>query len=317
MRRSSSRQWLTGLLVVGGFFLFGRMALPLERAAPAQPQASSSTSTSNSTVSGVTLRTARVSPSDLEIGGDLAGLPPGSTRYLTRDDLLALPQVRITVANDSNFSGPVKLSGVALEELLQRLSAAPKSDMVIAICDDKYHAHYPRAYLALHRPLLVLEINGKPPAGWPKDPEGNDMGPYLISHPNFKPAFSILSHAEEPQIPWGVLRLEFRNESEVLGAIAPRGSHANDPAVQAGFRIAQQNCFHCHNMGSEGGEKAGVPWTALAKFAAQAPDFFAAYVRDPKATNPRTQMSGNPSFDDATMSALTAYFQTFSTQAKP
>jgi mono/diheme cytochrome c family protein len=265
----------------------------------------------------MTLRAVRVSPSDLEIGGDLAGLPPGTTRYLTRDDLLALPQVRTTAANDSNFSGPAKLSGVALGELLQRLSAAPKSDMVIAICDDKYHAHYPRAYLALHRPLLVLEINGKPPAGWPKDPEGSDMGPYLISHPDFKPAFNILSHAEEPQIPWGVLRLEFRDENEVLGAIAPNGPHASDPAVQAGLRIAQQNCFHCHNMGSQGGEKAGVPWAALSRFAVQTPDFFAAYVRDPKAKNPRTQMSGNPGFDDATMGALTAYFQTFSPQAKP
>ena len=29
--------------------------------------------------------------------GDLAGLPSGTTRYLTRDDLLALPQVSYTV----------------------------------------------------------------------------------------------------------------------------------------------------------------------------------------------------------------------------
>ena len=319
MRLHPFRRALTGVLVVAGIFLAGRTALPVGSAAGAHPRSPVSTSTSvpTATSSHLMLRTERVSPSDLEIDGDLVGLPRGATRYLTREDLLELPQVRATAANDSNLAMPAKLSGVALETLLQRLSAAPKSDMMIAICDDKYHAHYPHAYLTLHRPLLVLEVNGKPPEGWPKDPEGFEMGPYMISHPNFKPAFHILSHGEEPQIPWGVLRLEFRDEREVFAAIAPRGPHAQEPAVQAGFRIAQQNCFRCHNMGTEGGEKAGVPWSAVSKFATQAPEFFAAYVRDPKAKNPRTQMPGSPGYDDATMNALEAYFQTFEPSAKP
>jgi len=37
------------------------------------------------------LRAARGSSSDLEVGGELAGLPPGVTRYITREDLLTLP----------------------------------------------------------------------------------------------------------------------------------------------------------------------------------------------------------------------------------
>src|ERR1700737_141770 len=204
------------------------------------------------------LRATRQFPSDLEVGGELAGLPAGATRYITREDLLALPQVAYTVTDDSNFTEPTKISGVPLEELIQALGAAPRSDMVVAICNDKYRANYPREYVAAHHPLLVLAVNGQPPSGWPKDAEGHgyDMGPYMISHPEFKPSFKIFSHADEPQIPWGVVRIEFRNEHTVFGAIAPRRNRAATPLVKAGYRIAQQNCFRCHNMGHEGGQKS-------------------------------------------------------------
>src|SRR5579864_1340517 len=86
-------------------------------------------------------------PSDLEIGGQLAGLPPGSTRYIARQELLALPQVTLTVADDSNFTGPTKISGVELAELAKRFAADPSSEMIVAICDDNYLAGYPAAYL--------------------------------------------------------------------------------------------------------------------------------------------------------------------------
>jgi len=256
---------------------------------------------------------------DLEVGGELAGMPPSATRYITRDALLALPQVNYTVSDDTNFTSPTQVSGVSLEELTKHFGAAPESDLVVALCRDKYYADYPRAYVAAHHPVLVLTINGQPPANWPKDAEGHglDMGPYLISHPKFMPSFKILSYAEEPQIPWGVLRLEFRDEKIVFGAIAPRGPRATEPAVLAGYRIAQQNCFRCHNMGTQGGQKAGHPWPVLSAWAAAASDYFGAYVRNPKGKNPHAQMPGNPAYDDATIGALRAYFQTFSAQEKP
>ena len=262
----------------------------------------------------IKLRPARASSTDLEIGGELAGLPPGATRYITRTDLLALPQATYTVSDDSNFTGPTKISGVSLEDLAQSLSAAPQADLVVAICDDKYRANYPREYLAAHHPLLVLTVNGQPPSGWPKDSEGHgyDMGPYMISHPEFKPSFKIFSHEDEPQIPWGVVRIEFRNESAVFGAIAPRGSQATEPQVNAGYRIAQQNCFRCHNMGREGGQKSGIPWLAISTRARNSPEYFTAYVRDPKSRNPHAEMPGNSGYDDATIGALIAYFRTFS-----
>ena len=143
------------------------------------------------------------------------------------------------------------------------------------------------------------------------------MGPYMISHPKFTPSYKILSHLEEPQIPWGVVRIEFRDEKIVFGAIAPRGPHAQDREVLDGFQIAEQNCFRCHNAGSEGGLKSGQSWESLVALAAASPKDFAAYIRAPLSKNPQAQMPANPQYDDATLAALTAYFQAFSGAAKP
>jgi len=261
----------------------------------------------------------RQSPSDLEVGGDLAKLPPETTGYLTHDELAALPQVTVSVTDDSNFASGTRISGVPLGDLAKLLGASPESEMVVAICDDQYQAAYPRAYLALHRPILVIRVNGQSPAGWPKDAQDHkhDMGPYMISHARFVPAFKVLSHTDEPQIPWGVVRLEFRTEKAVFDSITPRGSRAQDAAVQAGYRIAQQNCFRCHNSGLEGGRKSGLSWEKLAASAVGSPEYFAGYVRNPASKNARAQMPGNPAYDDATIGALRAYFQTFDPAAKP
>jgi mono/diheme cytochrome c family protein len=264
------------------------------------------------------LRVDRSSPTDLEIGGDVKAEPGGATWYLTRADLLALPQTSFTVGDDSNFFVPTRVSGVRLEDL-QHDIGAPGDDMVIAICKDKYRAHYPRAYLAEHHPLLVLEIDGKPPSGWPKDSDGHgfDMGPYMITHRKFFSASQVRAHADEAQIPWGVVRLEFRDEKLVFGAIAPPGPFANRPAVEAGYQLARQSCFRCHDAGDAGERKSGVSWEALSAIAAASPDFFAAYVRSPKSKNPQSQMPANPQYDDLTLDTLTAYFRSFSQPGRP
>ena len=261
----------------------------------------------------------RQSPSDLEVSGALAGLPPDSVRYITREDLLAMPQVTFNASGDTNFTGSTKIRGVNLEDLMRAMGASPASDMVVAICDDEYRANYPQAYLKAHHPVLVLEVNGKAPAGWPKDSQEYkyDMGPYMISNPKFAPSYKILSHTDEPQIPWGVVRIEFRDEMTVFDAISPRGPHAQDHEVQDGFGIAKQNCFRCHNSGREGGKKSGVHWETLSTLALSSPNNFAAYIHAPVTKNPKAQMPGFPEYDDATLAALTAYFQTFPGPGKP
>jgi len=264
------------------------------------------------------LHTARTSPLDLEVAGDLTGVPSGSVRYVARDELLTLPQVNFTVTDDPNFTVPTAVSGVLLEELARRISAHPGSDLIVAVCDDLYRASYPHDYIAAHHPVLVLTINGKSPDAWPKDSEGHGVyiGPYLITHREFTPRFRILAHSEEAQIPWGVVRLEFLDEQTVLGAIAPRGPDARDAAVQDGYRIAQQNCLRCHNFGDGGGQKAGRPWLVLAAWATAKPEYFAAYVRNPQSKNAHAEMPGNPGYDAATMQALISYFRTFLVEQK-
>ncbi|MGA2420204.1 MAG: c-type cytochrome [Candidatus Acidiferrum sp.] len=261
----------------------------------------------------VALHAARSSPLDLEVGGELAGVEKGGTRYISRDDLLALSGVKFTVSGDENFVGPVEVRGVPLEELAKHLGESPQSDLVVAICDDLYRANYSRAYLAAHHPALVLEINGQPPDRWPQDAEtqSSSMGPYMITHEHFTPRFKILSHPDEPQVPWGVVRLEFRNEERVFRAIAPVGANANSPEVQAGFAIAKQNCFRCHNKDGEGGQKAGRPWLVLSAWATADADYFRGYVHNPQSKNPRAQMPAFPDYDAPTLDALRAYFSTF------
>ena len=247
------------------------------------------------------LHATRQAPTDLQIG---------ESQFVSYQDLLRLPQVSFTTSDDSNFVPPAHVSGVPLEELTRALGS--DADMVVAIAADGYRSNYPAAYLSAHHPVLVLTVNGEAQQGWPKTHEGNmALGPYVIANPSFHPSFKVLSHTDEAQIPFQVVRLDFRRESEVFGPIAPHGSYAPDSPVMQGYRIAQQNCYRCHNMGAEGGHMASIPWPVIGAFAKGNPDFFAKYVRNPQAVNPSSRMAGSPEYDDATIAALRAYFSTF------
>jgi hypothetical protein len=250
------------------------------------------------------LHASRQAPTDLEIG-----LTAGATQFISYEDLLRLPQISFTVSDDSNFPTPARLGGVSLDQLKRALGS--DADMVVAICADGYRSNYPAAYLAAHHPVLVLTVDGKSQKDWPKTHDGGELGPYVISNPSFVPSFKVLSHADEAQIPFRVVRLDFRSESQVFGAIAPHGEFAPGSPVMDGYRIAQQNCYRCHNMGDEGGHMASVSWLVLGALAKGNPEFFAKYVRAPQALNPRSHMAASPGYDDQTIAALEAYFATF------
>ena len=239
------------------------------------------------------------------------GVPPGQTRFVSYQELLSLPQETYTVSDDSNFGRTVRISGVALAKLPALLGAQPGAAMVIAIGDDQYAAHYPASYLHAHHPLLVLKVNGKDPAHWPLGVDGVPMGPYMVSHPSFVPAFRVLSHEDEAQVPWGVMRIDLRDERQVYAPIEPRGPSASDPLVQQGYTIARQNCFRCHSRHGEGGRKSSRLWEDLAQKAVTMPKYFDAYVRTPKKINPKSQMAASPEYNDATLLALRRYFATF------
>jgi mono/diheme cytochrome c family protein len=257
------------------------------------------------------LHAERFSADDLEVGGELAGVSARATRFIRYDDLLRLRQETYTVTDDSNLPVGTQISGVSLDSLAHLLGGASTDSLIVAICDDQYRASYPHDYLAEHHPLLVLRINGKLHDQWPTFREGGNPGPYLISHPFFKPAFKVLSHEDKPQVPYGVVRIEFRTESVVFGAIQPPGTWPERSPVEQGYVIARQDCFRCHNMGAEGGTKAGRSWLQLAKDAAQDGQRFHQTIRNPTSANPKATMPAHASYDKATLDALTAYFKTF------
>jgi mono/diheme cytochrome c family protein len=259
------------------------------------------------------LRETSTSPQDLKVSGDLPGLPAGSTRFIAYDELSRLPQVDFRVLDDPNFHGPAEISGVYLDELLRMLGIPEKGLMVAAVCDDHYEAHYSEDYLHAHRPILVLRLDGKPLMRYKRTRDDGVFGPYLVSHASFQPRYHILAHAEEAQIPNGVVELRFLKQDAVLDAIRPRGVFAEDSPEMEGYRIAQQNCFRCHNQGAEGGQMAGITFSMIGMLAKSSPDFFAKYVRTPQAVNPKSNMAGSPQYDDATIAALRAYFTTFTT----
>jgi mono/diheme cytochrome c family protein len=191
------------------------------------------------------------------------------------------------------------------------LDAQKDAAMVIAVCDDKYAAHYPASYINAHHPLLVLKVNGKEPANWPLSVDGLPMGPFMMSHSSFRPSFRVLSHEDEAQVPWGVVRIDVRRERTVYAPIEPQGAAANDPVIQEGYAIARQNCFRCHSRFGEGGQKSTVLWGDVAQKAVMDPKRFDAYVRFPKRINPQSKMAASPQYDDATLSALRLYFSSF------
>ena len=186
--------------------------------------------------------------------------------------------------------------------------------MVVAICDDKYHANYPRAYIAAHHPLLVLKVNGEAPARLAERSRNAqfNMGPYMISHPKFTPSFKILAHSDEAQIPWGVVRLEFRDEKTVFGAIAPRGPHAGRCSGAGGLpdRAAELLPLPQH-----GARRRTEVRTSLAGAggvgARRRQNISPLTCAIRKKKNPHAEMPAIPSYDDATIGALRDYFQTF------
>jgi mono/diheme cytochrome c family protein len=263
------------------------------------------------TGSTIELKDKMSSPHDLRLSGELPGLPPGSVRYISYEELNTLPLVTFRVTNDPNFHGEMNVTGVYLDELLRALNIPDKGTMVAAVCDDDYEAHYTDDYRHAHRPILTLRLNGKPLSIDKRERDDGIYGPYLISHESYKPRYRILAHEEEMQIPNGLVALRFLNQDAVLDSVRPHGAFAEHSPEMQGYQIAVQNCFRCHNEGKYGGRKSGRSWNALAGIAKSDPAGFAAYIKDPQAQDPAAMMPANPEYDEATLHALTAYFQTF------
>ncbi len=260
----------------------------------------------------------RQSDSDLEITGLIRNLQPGESSFVRYADLLALPQTRAVVTDHPGYPGPpLHISGVSFETLSAALGALPQSDLIDALCTDRYRAHFPAPYIAQHHPILVLTVDGQTLAAWARQAHQLDPGPYVVMYARFVPSFKLLAHVDRPQLPDNVVRLNFSTQAATFGAIAPHGSFPPGSPEQIGFAIAKQNCLRCHFQGPFGGTKSGQSWQSLSLWAREQPAYFQAYVSNPQKIDPHAHMEPNPEYDNATLSALTAYFRTFTPSVTP
>jgi hypothetical protein len=258
------------------------------------------------------LHTNRESDSDLEVTGLVAGLEPGESAYIRRTDLLKLLQTRAIITDDPDYPGPpLHVSGVTFDTLAAAIHPLPQSDLIDATCADRYRSHFPAQYIAQHQPILVLTIDGKPLDVWSKQAHQYNPAPYVVMYPHFVPAFKVLSHEDRPQLPDNLIRLNYSTQASTFGAIEPHDNYPPNSPEQIGFTIAKQNCLRCHFMGQYGGTKSGRDWRSLSTWAREQPAFFKRYVHNPQAVDPHAHMEGSPGYDDATLSALAAYFRTF------
>lgn len=263
----------------------------------------------------LTLSPTRHAADDLEVTGMIAGLQRGAVGYVSYAELAKLPLITTTIQNDANFadtkSRGVKITGIPLDELARALGALPAADLIDALCTDHYRSHYPADYIAAHYPIFAMQINGVRPAAWAKQTHEYDPGPYFITHANYVPRYKVLSHEEEPQLPANIERINLNTVAATYGPLAPHGSYAPESPVMQGFTIARQNCLRCHFANDIGGYKSGRDWRILALLSREQPKYFERYTVNPKSVDPHAHMEGNPSYDAATLAALTAYFQTF------
>ncbi len=259
------------------------------------------------------LRTMRQAPDDLEIRGMIDGLGAGRSAWITRQDLLALPQTRAVVTDNPDYPGPpMHVSGVSLELLSRVVHPLAGADLIDALCADRYRSPFPYEYIAQHHPILVLTIDGKPLAKWAAETHHFNPSPYVVMYSNFKPSFRVLSHEDRAQLPDNLLRLNWTTQAATFDPIKPRGNFGANSPEQTGFVIAKQNCLRCHYQGATGGTKSGLSWGQISIWAREQPKYFQAYIHNPKAIDPRSHMEAQTEYDRATLEALTAYFRTFS-----
>ena len=264
------------------------------------------------------LKTTRQSSTDLEVSGLLAGVTSSSHRFIRYSDLLKLPQVKATITGDENFAdmhtATVHVSGVSLEVLSRMIGVAPSATFITGLCTDEYLGIFSADYLAAHQPILVLKINDLSYANWARKTHNQDPGPYLITSTKFTPAYHVLAYGEQPQVPENMVSLSFNAPQALEAAIAPAARFTSDSPQQLGFAIARVTCLKCHNVGDIGGTKAHRPWSKLIADATADPATFAKRIANPKSVDPKAAMPANEAFDTATLAALTAYFQSLSTE---
>jgi cytochrome c2 len=257
---------------------------------------------------GLELHPQRSSPFDLAVSGQLGGVPPGETRFITWADLKALPTVTLKLTGEF-VPGEQSVTALYLTDLWAALPHDKGADTLFATCSDGYASIYRREFMATYRPFVVLEINGDGPEKWPPAGLKFNPGPYVISvSSDLVPAVAKLLDAGHKR-PWGVAAIEVatfaeRDKDAFAGKWAMLSARA-----QAGREIWINSCASCHHGPSAmfGGNKSDRPFEVLVAHAGYNRDYFKKYVRDPQSMIAGAKMEAHPHYTDEQLDELIAF----------
>ncbi len=259
-------------------------------------------------LSALELHPTRTSPTDLALHGRLAGVPAGETRFVSWTDLRALPTSKLKLTGEF-LPGEQEVTILFLSDLWAALPRAAGVDTLFATCNDGYASIYREAFIAACRPFMVLEINGAGPDRWPPPGLKYNPGPYVITvSSSVAPAVAGLLDPSHKR-PWGVTELELANFAERdQGAFTGRWA-ALSPSAEAGREIWINSCACCHHGPGAmfSGTKSDRPFGVLTAYAAEAPDYFKKYVRNPQAVMPGAKMEAHPHYSDENLKDLIAF----------
>ena len=173
----------------------------------------------------------RQNPLDLQVFTlDSQGIRT-KTVYYSYDQLLTLPTVTVKTERDPNTNTPATYTGVYISDLFEAFGADASFDVIGANSVGYYNKqYYDRDYLARHRPILLLKLDGKPPADWPTTEHESWLGPYCVVHESFSPAETIYGYVEQPRSVCKVVSLELTSFTQSLGRLTPKEG-GNDPEV--------------------------------------------------------------------------------------
>jgi len=264
-----------------------------------------------SAASGVTIAplTTAAKDDDLKVSGAFAALSPGAVGYLPRETLLGLPGLARLHEAPAPAIPAGDLQVLPLDRLVDALPVTGNADALMLLSSDRWVSVVPIAFLRQVHPYLLLTYNGRTWAqGWPKYGPFEPLGPYYCGE----------SAALGPVVP---VRMEYGefDASQVVEIRAvnlaehyapfygPRLA-ALSPAAAAGRRIFIAECNNCH-QGPEGvgGNTSQRPLALLEIHAALHPDFFRAFVRNPRIVYPNTVMPTHEYFTDTMMNQLIAF----------
>jgi mono/diheme cytochrome c family protein len=250
----------------------------------------------------------RQAPTDLEISGlaETSGRPV----FISHAELMKLDAISLTVKQDAELKRDAQYVGLPFATLLKSLPVRKGADTVFAYAHDAYMGYFTPDYIERHQPFLALMLDGKPPEQWPPSGYNTPLGPYMVSHPDFKPADSVVGQPESPQIPFGVVRLQFATAAATVDRLKVNAALTND-VMAAGQKLALRNCLACHHHDDFGGTKAQRPWIILATWAKADAGYFRRYVRNPQGVNPASKMPGFKDWSDETIEAVRSYFAAF------